>query len=93
MKRPMETSSLLAESFRAIDDARRDEDDEFSARVAGTTSLEENAEEGQVAKDGDLIEVAAGVAREDAADDCCMAVHDEQIGFRFALQNRGIATR
>lgn len=83
---------LFAESFSAIDDARRDENDELAARIARTAALEKDAEERDIAKNGDLIEVATGIARENATDDCRMPVHDQQIGFSFALQDGRIAT-
>src|SRR6185437_16101367 len=80
-----------AERFRAVHDARGEEDDELGAGVAGPAALEEQAEDGDVAEDRHGVEVAAGVAREDAADDGGVAVHDEQVGLGLALQDGGIA--
>ena len=44
-------------------------------------------------KNGHLVQVAAGVAGEDAADDRRVPVHDQQVGLRLALQDRRVATR
>src|SRR6266702_4916819 len=75
----------------AIHDARREEDDELAARVGGATALEKKAEQGDVAEEGDLVEVSPRVARVDAADHGGVPVHDQQIGLGLALQDRRIA--
>src|SRR4051812_6103416 len=58
-------SRSAAESFGAVHDPRRDEDHELVARIARTTALEQDAEDRDVTEERDLVQVAAGVARED----------------------------
>src|SRR5262245_9710586 len=84
---------LPAEGFGAIHDPRCDEDDELVADVARTAALEQDAEDRDVAEEGHLIEVSAGVAGEDSADDRSVPVEDEKIRLRLALQDRRVTTR
>ena len=48
---------------------------------------------GMSPKNGHLVEVAAGVARVDAADDRGVAVHHEQVGLGLALEDGRVAVR
>src|SRR5581483_11780719 len=72
------------QSFGAVDDARRDEDDELVSRVARTATLEENPQDGDVAEERHLVQVGARVSRVDAADDRGVTVHDEKVGLGLA---------
>src|SRR5262249_23006952 len=80
-----------SKSLGAVHDARREENDELAARVGCAAPLEQETEQRDVAEEGNLIEVSAGVARVDAADDDRVAVHDQEVGLRFTLQDRRIA--
>src|SRR5689334_68860 len=68
------------EGFGSVHDARREEDHELAARVARAAVLEEKPEQRNIAEEGHLIEVTAGIPCVDAADDGGVAVHDEEIG-------------
>src|SRR3954464_10902251 len=87
----LSSNGLPAESLGAVHDARREEDHELATRVRGAASLKEQTENWYVPEEGHLVEVAAGVSREDAADDRGMSVHDQQIGLCFAFQDGRIA--
>src|SRR6478609_11980451 len=87
------TRSLPAESFGAIDDARSQEDHQLAAAIARAAALKEQPDQRDVTEERHLIQVATGVASEDAADDRGVAVEHEQIGLGLALEDGWIAAR
>ena len=83
-----ELARSAAQRFRAVDDVRGDENDKLAASVVRLAMLKENAQDRDISEERDLIEVASRVARVNASDDRGMPVHDQEIGFRFSLENR-----
>src|SRR4051812_3942742 len=78
---------LAAEGFGAVDDAGGEEDHELPAAVAGAAALEQQADQRNIAEERHLVEVAAGVAGEDTADDGGVSVEHEQVRFGLTLQD------
>src|SRR5207237_5261295 len=86
-------SGSATERFSSIHDARREEDHELVARVRRSPALEQDAEDRDVTEEGHLVEVSTGVTRVDSTDDRGVTVHHEEVGLRFALEDRRIAAR
>jgi len=81
------STGYLPESLGTVHDTRCEEDHELAARVRSAASLKEQTKNRYVPEEGHLVEVAAGVSREDATDHRGMSVHDQQVSFCFAFQD------
>src|ERR1019366_215963 len=60
--------ALAAERLGPVHDVRRDEDEELPPGIRRAAPLEEDADDGNVPEERDLVEVPARVAGVDAAD-------------------------
>ncbi len=86
---PAESAS---EGFGAVHDARSEEDHKLVPGVARAPTLEENAEDRDVAEEGDLIQVSTGISGVNTTDYRSVTVLDEQVGLGFALEDGRVAT-